>query len=184
MGGNDVGFVDIVEACARTACERLVRRDVPGRLTALAADYRALVAAIAALGPRRTYITEYADFLRSSDGGFCGSSTLAGGGRPYPGALSGISRDESVALHDVGLAGLRRTMEGIPGWRVIAGVASRTRDHGLCARAPWFNSVEQSFLRQGDINGTAHPNARGHRAYAEAIRGALGPLLSPARSGR
>ena len=47
----------------------------------------------------------------------------------------------------------------------------------------FFNSVEQSLSRQGDIFGTAHPNALGHRAYAEAIRAALGPLLSSARSG-
>ena len=178
VGGNDVGFANVIEACARSSCERLVRRQVPGRLRALGADYRRLVSAIAGLAPRRTYITEYPDFLRWSDGSFCGKTTLVGGGHPYPGALFGISRDESIALHDVGLVGLRRTMDGVPGWQVIAGVASRTRDHGLCAPAPWFNSVEQSFRRQGDLFGTAHPNALGHRATAGAIREALRPLLS------
>ena len=74
-------------------------------------------------------------------------------------------------------------MDGVAGWRVIHGVASRTRDHGLCAPGPWFNTVERSFRRQGNVFGAAHPNALGHRAYAEAIRDALGPLLSSARSG-
>ena len=123
VGGNDVGFADVIEACARSSCERLVRRQVPGRLQALGADYRRLVSAIAGLAPRRIYITEYPDFLRWSDGSFCGKTTLVGGGHPYPGALFGISRDESAALNDVGLAGLRRTMDGVPGWQVIAGVA-------------------------------------------------------------
>ncbi len=181
VGGNDVGFADVVAACARSSCGRLVRREVPGRLRTLGADYRALVSAIAGLAPRQTYITEYPDFLRWSDGSFCG--TTARGGHPYPGALSGITRDESIALHDVGLVGLRRTMEGVAGWRVIHGVASRTRDHGLCAPGPWFNTVEASFRRQGSLLGAAHPNALGHRAYAGAIRDALGPLLSSARSG-
>jgi hypothetical protein len=183
VGGNDVGFADVIEACARSSCERMVRREVPGRLRALGTDYRELVSAIAALGPRRTYITEYPDFLRWSDGSFCGKRTLVGGGHPYPGALFGISRDESIALHDVGLVGLKRTMDGVAGWQVIAGIASRTRDHGLCAPGSWFNSVEQSLRRQGNINGTAHPNALGHRASAEAIREAVGPQLSSARSG-
>jgi lysophospholipase L1-like esterase len=184
VGGNDVGFASVIESCARSSCERMVRRQVPGRLRALGEAYRELVPAIAGLAPRHAYITEYPDFLRWSDGSFCGKTTLLGGGHPYPGALFGISRDESTALHDVGLVGLRTTMDAVPGWQVIAGVASRTRDHGLCAPGPWFNTVEESFRRQGNLFGTAHPNALGHRASAEAIREALGPLLSSAPSGR
>jgi lysophospholipase L1-like esterase len=182
VGGNDVGFADVIGACVRSSCERMVRRAVPGRLEALGVDYRALVSEIATLAPRRTYITEYPDFLRWSDGSFCGARTGAGGGHPYPGALAGISRDESIALHDVGLVGLRTAMDRIPGWRVIGGVADRTRGHGLCTPRGFFISVEQSLIRQRDIFGAAHPNALGHRAYAEAIRAALGPLLSSARS--
>jgi hypothetical protein len=73
------------------------RSRASGRLEALGVDYRALVSEIATLAPRRTYITEYPDFLRWSDGSFCGTRTGAGGGHPYPGALAGISRDESIA---------------------------------------------------------------------------------------
>src|SRR5207342_1297577 len=107
VGGNDVGFADVIAACARSSCGAMVRREVPGRLRTLGTDYRALVSAIGGLAPRQTYITEYPDFLRWSDGSLCG--TTARGGHPYPGALSGITRDESIALHDVGLVGLRRT---------------------------------------------------------------------------
>ena len=41
-------------------------------------------------------------------------------------------------------------MDGVAGWRVIGGVASRTRDHGLCAPGPWFNSVEAVLPPAGE----------------------------------
>ena len=53
VGGNDVGFADIIAACARSSCGRVVRREVPGRLRTLGRDYRALVSAIAGLAPRQ-----------------------------------------------------------------------------------------------------------------------------------
>lgn len=63
------------------------------------------------------------------------------------------------------------------GWTVV-GTTDLFRRHGYCAGSQtWFRDWTSSTNRQGDTNGTAHPNLQGHRATADAVRAAVRTLV-------
>ncbi len=65
-----------------------------------------------------------------------------------------------------------KTRKGVLGVDVGATtttIAAGFAGHGYCADDPFFWSGEQSLVIQGDVNGTAHPNQKGHGIYANQI---------------
>ena len=62
------------------------------------------------------------------------------------------------------------------GW-TITPTLDLFRGKGYCARSgvTWFRGLAGSLALQGDTNGTAHPNRKGHKAAAEAVLPRINP---------
>lgn len=55
------------------------------------------------------------------------------------------------------------------GWTYIGGIVNAFRGHGYCESSDnsWYRAASTSCKIQGDINGTIHPNEKGHHKIAE-----------------
>ena len=65
------------------------------------------------------------------------------------------------------------------GWTVVGGIEEGFRLHGYCSTSPWMVRIGESFLRQMDHMGTAHPNVSGHETYRDRIFAALRDAFYP-----
>jgi hypothetical protein len=128
------------------------------------------------------YLTEYPSVTTGDDGSFCDFDL----GKPLR-TLPGWSAEESMWAESVFLSQLNATMFDAAtrhGWRYVDGIAADFVTHGYCSSDNWIVRLTESLLTQGAgdpfapdaparINGTAHPNNAGHRAYAARIATAL-----------
>ena len=173
IGGNDIGFEDIVKACIRLvgACTgETIPEDSPvaearPKLARLGLRYVELFRAInAKLNIASVFLTENADAWIGEDGQFC---MLRG----FP-LGTAIQRDDVRWLHQNVLQPLNATERRIAqtlGWIYVDGIADPFHGHGYCAADPWFVTYAESWARQGDDRGTFHPNRQGHRVIARRI---------------
>jgi hypothetical protein len=99
--------------------------------------------------------------------------------------LVGVRLDEILWAETAVVPQLASTMQASAlahGWRFIDAHVPSFDGHGYCADANWIVRVPQSILAQvrpsygtlGEValnalNGSVHPNAQGHEAYAAAI---------------
>jgi hypothetical protein len=69
------------------------------------------------------------------------------------------------------------------GW-IVTPTIDLFRRHGYCSLpgTTWFRSVSESLLKQGNVSGTAHPNASGHKATYLAVAKKVKLDLSPGRA--
>ncbi len=172
-GGNDMDFADIVEDCAANVDWPIYEdkncvtdRGIEANLASLDGRYDRLAAAIRTRlpGTARTVLSDYPAHV--FEGGGCGQ-------------LWGISSAEGADMSRVGVRlnaqVARAADEHAVGdrWRRAASVAEAFRPHAYCDAQPWFVRYEASLGAQGDILGTAHPNALGHAHYARVLRQAM-----------
>jgi lysophospholipase L1-like esterase len=149
------------------------------------------------LKPRHIVFSEYPDLVRDEDARFCHafdeqfavhrSNLILQEGDPIPsghplvgGSLLYVDRNETRFVSEQVATRLNdavRRAAGRNGWRVALGIGEAARTHGYCSRQPWFNGFAASWKLQHNLNGTAHPNARGHEAYAGVLETALHEML-------
>jgi hypothetical protein len=65
------------------------------------------------------------------------------------------------------------------GWQLVTGIARRFEGHGYCTPQSFWVFAEDSCDRQGDFEGTMHPNKRGTGIIAEALAREFRPFLPP-----
>jgi hypothetical protein len=178
-GVNNLGFSDIIQRCVvnnnlasdHTGC---VTSDyIADKVDALTSAYAVLAFGIAWNLPdtRGVYINNYpTDVFR---GGACG--VLAG---IIP--TKGIDAAEAAEMNKWGQRLNQRIAQAITSfhgdpyrWNAVPDLAQPFRPHAYCDHPSWFRSLEQSVSGQGDLNGTAHPNAAGHLQYASLLRSAI-----------
>jgi hypothetical protein len=182
IGGNDLMFSEIITYCATSifGCTG-VHQSGQSPLTAaqqtLAAIGTRYVALFRAINERlsvtQVYLTENADATVGVDGEYC-----AIGGFPY--GLR-ISSADVAWLQQNLLTKLNNTERAVSrtlGWVFIDGIANRFHGHGYCAADGWFVTYPESWRRQGDDEGTMHPNRQGHLIYAQRISAVVGAALS------
>jgi hypothetical protein len=125
--------------------------------------------------PDRMFITPYPNVTRDQNGNTCGVSLDAP-------TIPGISPAEYLWAEQVVLRQLNDTVEqqaATLGWTVVDGIEDAFRTHGYCSTQPWMVRIGESFLRQMDHMGTAHPNVKGHEAYRDKIVTALRDAFYP-----
>jgi GDSL-like Lipase/Acylhydrolase family len=190
VGANDVHFGSLVIFCAavKDCSQRRFDpsspyRESPNPSTDTAAEvierslgqlresYRDLGAALREHVPDdRVIAVEYFNPLRDAGGEQCLS------------ALPGIDSAEAAWAESAVLRNLNEELRLAAEenrWRLVTGVANVFRDHGICAEgeAAWVRRLGESFPRQADLNGTLHPNGRGHLATAALIAPVLATTL-------
>ena len=126
--------------------------------------------------PDRMFITPYPNVTRDKDGNSCGASV-----DPKK-ELLGVSPAEFLWAETVVLRRLNDTIAaqaGTLGWTVVEGIEEAFERHGYCSTEPWMVRIGESFGRQMDHMGTAHPNVKGHEVYRDRIFTALRDAFYP-----
>ena len=118
----------------------------------------------------RVFITEYPNLVEGDDGEVCPDYLTVSHE-----AWEWIGDEMTVRLNDT-----VRLAAGDHGWSYVEGIFDGFRRHGYCADDHWVIHPEESFIIQGDGNGSVHPNVLGHAVYGERIGSAFLPSLYPA----
>ena len=189
IGGNDIGFAELVARCiVQINChqnQQTVDTFNHG-LDGLEALYQSLSDKLADLPPiTRTFITEYPDLVRDGTGELCHK-------QPTFDLLRGITHDEAEWASQTVISSLNQKIGEAAtkhSWTYVSGVSDRFRTHGYCApdKVRWVNTFHDakriqgadkqcdvasfiSSLRQCLISsGTVHPSEGGYATYASRI---------------
>jgi hypothetical protein len=129
------------------------------------------------LRSNRVYITEYGDLTKNDASAYCTADPTD----PL-GTLAGVSVDEMQWLDqnaEADLNGDVRSAATTYGWNYVTGIYDGYTPHGYCAHDHWITRLDETYLRQGDYNGLAHPNREGQQFSAGKIEDALLKDLYP-----
>ncbi len=169
IGGNDVGFAEIVTKCLfrRDCTESPLAETVRGRLATIGAR----------LAGAYRLIRE-----RMDPGGYL---LVAGYPRLFlPGPGAGcerlISRKEAEWIDSLAIQGNAKVARAVADATASTGnvayvdVTERFAGHELCSEEEWLHDLDFS-LREGlnPFKGSYHPTERGQEEYAKAFAGAL-----------
>jgi len=175
VGVNDVNFASVVTDClipgncassssVQTALNVLNGSSFPNAYDRLGAAIRQK------LNVRKVYITEYPVPVTSAPGNLCGSNPADAGDVSMVGESSA---DNQFLINNV-LGPLNDKVQQAAGrnsWTFVRGPEDTFATHGYCTVSArrYVNTLQDSLFRQGDANGTIHPNVAGHEAYADAL---------------
>ena len=193
VGVNDINFESIVEACLVPAqlgdCTSSDAVQTAHNIlngTTLQTEFAQLAGEIRhKLRVGRVYITEYPNEGAISPNNFCGSvglldhsmdlMTPAKNQTLFNSLLVPLNNKIQQAVDAANAAFVQKSNLSNPTWTFVHGPKDTFATHGYCtSTAPFFqrryvNTVQDSLLAQGDINGSMHPNKFGHEAYADAL---------------
>lgn len=200
IGGNDVGFTSILQACVlNTNCPlrpvtngplagyASIQDGVQGQLAGLSAGYQAISQVLADLAPgAQLFITMYPDITRNANGAPCTYLTMSQSDflwarttilTPTPPAaypyqtLQGQNVDFPLTNGSLN-SQVANTAQF--GFTPVTGSWSASGDspvgHGICAGA---ESWVIPVNINGNVNGAFHPNPTGQVAIAQAIEQAI-----------
>lgn len=181
IGGNDIGFADIVMECMGGRCDQPERRVSLARafadLIGPNGAYGEVADALVAGNVRNVFISEVPDLTHDETGAFCDARKM----RTADALLATMTANDVRFAFDRVLvpfnAAIRSAAQDF-GWHVIDGMMEATRTHGICesvAGQPgdddvrrcnrrYFSTVSCSIANQGltDYHGAFHPTVTGH----------------------
>ncbi|MBW9205736.1 hypothetical protein KV097_07230 [Mumia sp. zg.B17] len=172
-GVNDLYFSGVIRRCAKfwtgTSCLRMPDRR--SNLAGLPASYHHLAREIAAQLPNtaRVLVNNYPAYVFKNGG--CGALRGITSSKGKAIARLGVTLNKSIAT------ATRRHLNAPYRWRAVPDLTAPFKPHPYCGGSTWFTRFEWSLRRQGDLNGTAHPNGPGHRAYRDILNSALQGVL-------
>lgn len=189
-GGNDAGFGDIAYECVLRGLFDACRQSPPGLTFMDRTDPNGLLdtrydelhtAIMDKLGPDlsndkgRIFITEYPDPTRRGANWWDPTEFSSG---TYPCRFIGLmSKAEDVEWAEEMVRRLNRRVAAAAtrhGWTLVGGIQDQFADkHGYCADSNWIVTASGSRYRQGNWDGTLHPNFDGQQAYADRISRAV-----------
>lgn len=181
--GSVIGFCAKWDECMTTDYKngKTLAQFARDRVDALKGLYAELARQLAFVPKNRIYITEYPDFFTGADRRICADILDA--------KFDSIDSTEAAWLVGSMLNPLNSAVRRAAkdhGWRVVSGAQSEFKGHGYCTPGVerWIVTLTESYDRQGDTNGTVHPNERGHDQLADLVLGVLRPHLYPNKAPR
>lgn len=169
IGGNDIGFSDglIGLALGTTDIDEL-KKDVMDEIDGLEEKYAVLAAKIDKLDPEHVFITEYptAHFDKKDDG------TVGRG----CGVFLQVSKSTAKEIKQLAIKLNQEVKKAARKhkWTFVDGIDEGFHGHGYCRDDErYFVTFSESRKKQGDKNGTMHPNRKGQQVYADRIAAAL-----------
>lgn len=130
------------------------------------------------------FLSEYVDATKNDNGSYCPSFIWdLGRNMRLPGVSGNEFRwiDEKVEQKLSQAIAYNTTTRG---WTFVDGISSAFRTHGTCAENSYMvGLVAETFMRQGNKSGAAHPNINGHRVYRNRILERWLPHLYPGPAG-
>jgi lysophospholipase L1-like esterase len=190
VGANDIGFGALVKNLienTHTGVPTLqtILSQFNASLQMLPQQYAELAAALPALHPGQVMITPYPDITRDQNGKV---AEIKG---PFNVTLvsktnAEFASSQLIAPLDAAVAQAAARYH----WTLVAGFLADFLTHGYPSTDSWIRSVGESLEMQGNLDGTFHPNAAGHRDIAKYLMAAYLADLSwaahslPERTGR
>jgi lysophospholipase L1-like esterase len=185
-GINDLQFGNVAYFCAkqgddgycpdRTYSGGLSLADwLKQQIAALPSHYEQLATALAPLaGSKRVFINQYPNIISSAAGQLCKEIYFR------PGVIYGryvIDEAEVKWLYENFFLPLNAAVRAAAtkyGWTAVAPPPA-FENHGYCTDDHWVVTYQESEDRQGDSDGTLHPNLAGQTAIANAVYQAAFP---------
>jgi hypothetical protein len=188
IGGNDIGFANIVFDCMAPfntcSTDPNVTQPLAYYLNQLGGypwNHGLLYNLIQAINNNRpdienVFLTGYPDPTTGPGGALCGSSQA-----PAFGLLNFISPDDAAWASGSVILPLNTALQSAvsmansaPGshavWHYVSGISNAFYSHGYCnPGARYVNTLQDSLASQGDQNGTMHPNDAGQQAIANVL---------------
>ena len=183
VGGNDVGFADIISNCLTGFCQWNAANQYLGRPDGIRAALRQTYASIAEVAPQaEIWVPEY---MNSVTGRVCGSTGLNAVMESLPGPLrlnldkflASVDRPEQLFLKNEFLPALNEAITDEAralGLRVFSTV-NAFAGHEICEDPAYVNGVKagsesnQLFIAAESF----HPNAMGHRRLANIFTSSI-----------
>jgi len=191
VGGNDLGFADLVARCIldwNCSKDKGALKQFREGLDNLQSRYQALNAAIVGLQPStKVFITEYPDMVRNELGRLCHRE-------PTGDLLWGMRTDETRWASEQVITSLNTKVSEAArqhGWFYVGGVFERFHTHGFCAGdgVRWVRTFKEAEKVQGTdtkckassilsfgalrecliSSGSVHPSGGGHATYSTRI---------------
>lgn len=191
IGGNDIGFAQLVARCVVDySCDRH-SKSLNKKLDQLRAGYQLLSDSISKVpGIKRIFITEYPDLVRDQNGMPCDRAPQSD---PFLKRIDGQEAEWASISVIAGLNGTVKKAADTHHWVYVGGIADQFRKHGYCTgdSMRWVRTFNEAKLIQGFdshcnilhplttvkhclfSSGSVHPSKGGHEVYAASLVEAL-----------
>ncbi len=180
IGGNNASFGEVMEYCATrvnfvATCEAVWKGPVESAINNLSIrgkqhdDFASLYGEIKRLAPNaRIYVIGYPRFFPQSPPLFCVTGVTAPTAPQPSFILSDMEwiNHEITSLNEV----IRKAAEAANVSYIDP--TDTLQGHELCSSSPWINNAKGEVVGKHRIE-SYHPNANGHIAIAEAVKGAV-----------
>lgn len=133
----------------------------------------------------RVFLSEYVDATQDDEGDYCPKGDLL---KPFNDIrLPAIGQQEYEWIDQQVEQKLNEVVAfnaAEEGWNLVDGIHAGFATHGLCADDTYMvGLLTETFWRQGNMTGAAHPNVKGHQVYRNRIISEMLPTLYPGVGG-
>jgi lysophospholipase L1-like esterase len=176
IGGNDVGFSNILTEATLGTIDLVNINDYLRRIESLRVSYHALDLYMKSrLNIGKVLIGEYPTQLFSNNltPPIINTNQYSCELFQTPTGYLSIEYDEIINLNKIGeaLQKLRMSVAAELGWLYAGDIAEAFKGHGYCStpEETYWITATYSCNNQGDTRGTMHPNAKGHELIRRSV---------------
>ncbi|MFF4623335.1 SGNH/GDSL hydrolase family protein [Nonomuraea jabiensis] len=179
MGGNTLGFVDILFKCVQlgqgsggvgTPCKDDLAASIPGRLTKVSREYNQMLATLHERAPHAKILAVGYPTVIPKDTSKCRYNDLQ--------QFASITRGDLDWLRQDVLEPLNKAIEKSAGAHNAASfidLYDSSQNHSVCDAGKWVEGIMDHNYRPALV----HPNANGHRNAADHVASAILNAIAP-----
>uniref|UniRef100_A0A7I4YZX6 SGNH_hydro domain-containing protein n=2 Tax=Haemonchus contortus TaxID=6289 RepID=A0A7I4YZX6_HAECO len=161
LGGNDIGFSDIINALVHENA-RFDISLMDMRFFFVSHQLDLVAERFAAMGTGSVFVPQYFDFTKNQYGEV--DASCIGSGEM---STSSMTFAERRILRRLNTLLFKKGVQH--NWHVATAIPALFARRGICSSQSFIRSREESIALQGNAMGAFHPNELGHRAVAQEI---------------